>query len=85
MPSEAGKGGVRAVDLNMAPWIDHGAARLKEFKAYGKRLRLVEFLPGFSDPSWCVEGHVVGEADLREAGARLAASPLNGRRLGALR
>ncbi len=59
MPSEAGKGGVRAVDLDTAPWIDRGTARLKEFTAYGKRLRLVEFLPGFSDPSWCFKGHVV--------------------------
>jgi quercetin dioxygenase-like cupin family protein len=58
-PDRIGKDSVRAVDLNVGEWIDRGAARLQELSAYGKRLRLVEFLPGFSDPNWCVKGHVV--------------------------
>src|SRR3989442_15311904 len=31
---------------------DVSAARLKELAAHGKRLRLVEFSPGFADPHW---------------------------------
>jgi quercetin dioxygenase-like cupin family protein len=51
--------GIASADLNAAPWVDRGRARLKELSAHGKRLRLVEFLPGFSDPNWCAKGHVL--------------------------
>jgi quercetin dioxygenase-like cupin family protein len=59
--SDAGRGkaAVRVVDFESTGWTDRGAARLKELTAHGKRLRLVEFLPGFSDPDWCQKGHVV--------------------------
>lgn len=32
---------------------------MKELVAHGRRVRLVEFLPGFSDPNWCLKGHAV--------------------------
>ena len=54
-----GKDSVRAIDLKTAGWLDRSAARLQELSAYGKRLRLVEFAPGFADPTRCRKGHVV--------------------------
>ncbi len=57
--SGGGKAAVRSINLDAAPWIRREGARLKEFAAHGKRLRLVEFLSGFSDPNWCLKGHVV--------------------------
>jgi quercetin dioxygenase-like cupin family protein len=59
MATTTGRAAVRALDLNAVPWTERGAARLKELSAYGKRLRIVEFGPGFSDPNWCRKGHVV--------------------------
>lgn len=59
MSASTGKAAVRCVDLTAAPWADRGLARLKELSAYGRRIRLVEFLPGFSDPQWCLKGHAV--------------------------
>ncbi|HET8579105.1 MAG TPA: cupin domain-containing protein, partial [Methylomirabilota bacterium] len=59
MSARPGEDGIASIDLNAAPWVDRGQARLKELSAHGKRLRLVEFLPGFSDPDWCAKGHVV--------------------------
>lgn len=50
---------VRAVALEDMPWIERGAARLKELAAWGRRLRLVEFAPGFADPNWFAKGHAV--------------------------
>ena len=55
----AGPDAVRVRDLGTAEWVERGGARLKELAAHGKRLRLVEFGPGFSDPGWCLKGHVV--------------------------
>ena len=54
-----GKEAVRALDFEAADWTDRGRARLKELSAHGRRVRLVEFLPGFSDPNWCLKGHAV--------------------------
>jgi quercetin dioxygenase-like cupin family protein len=57
--TDHGKGAVSVLDLDAAAWTDRGRARLKELVAYGRRVRLVEFLPGFSDPNWCLKGHAV--------------------------
>lgn len=57
--TDQGKGAVRGLDLEAADWTDRGRARLKELTAHGRRVRLVEFLPGFSDPNWCLKGHAV--------------------------
>ncbi len=59
MVSDQGKAAVQAADFGTAAWIERGAARLKEMSGHGKRLRLVEFLPGFDDSNWCSKGHVV--------------------------
>jgi len=59
MTTTAGPDAVRVRDLGAAEWVERGGARLKELAAHGKRLRLVEFGPGFSDPGWCLKGHVV--------------------------
>lgn len=53
------KDSARAVRFDDLPWEERGAARLKEVTAHGRRIRLVEFLPGFSDPNWCLKGHAV--------------------------
>lgn len=54
-----GKDDVGAARLDALAWIVRGAARLKELAAHGKRMRLVEFAPGFADPNWCSKAHVV--------------------------
>ncbi len=59
MTTAAGGGAVHVQDLGAVQWVERGGARLKELAAHGKRLRLVEFGPGFSDPNWCRKGHVV--------------------------
>lgn len=59
MASHQGKQAVQATDFEAAAWVERGSARLKEMSAHGKRVRLVEFLPGFDDPNWCAKGHVV--------------------------
>ncbi len=59
MASDQGKAAVQAADFGTAAWVERGDARLKEMSAHGKRVRLVEFRPGFDDPNWCSKGHVV--------------------------
>ena len=59
MEANQGKEAVRALDFEATDWTERGRARLKELSAHGRRVRLVEFLSGFSDPNWCLKGHAV--------------------------
>ena len=48
-------------DADAAPWEQWskpGAdGRVKMFKSNGKRMRMLELPPGFSEEKWCMAGH----------------------------
>jgi hypothetical protein len=47
------------VAFDALPWQPMApGARHKVVERGGKRLRLVELMPAFADPEWCLKGHV---------------------------
>ena len=53
------------VDFNALEWQSPmPKARFKAFESQGRRLRMVEFSKGFTEPDWCMSGHGSGRQGL---------------------